>query len=187
MKSASLAPSNVVFLAPFVGAVISPLVLLEAMARLGRKFGLRWSGVSKPDASASRALKSAHPASSPVDGIDKRRDPKAGRRHTNAVLDSLPDSIVVCEGDVVVQANAAALRLTGSSHLSQLHGRRIENLLPGLESQGQSTACWCREAVVRTACGRDVPVELSIISMPCVSKNALSFRSRVPGPRLRNQ
>lgn len=108
-----------------------------------------------------------------IDAAGGGRDSQGGERRASAVRDSLPDSIVVCEGGVVVQANAAAMRLTGVNPPSHVRRRRIEELFPGIAPRGQSMALGRREAIARTAAGGEIPVDLTISSLP--SSHAPSF------------
>jgi PAS domain S-box-containing protein len=57
------------------------------------------------------------------------------------------DAVVLMQGFVYVDCNAAALRLLGATHKEQLVGRRAWDPAPDLQPNGQRTADLLREAV----------------------------------------
>ena len=173
MKIASVATSTGMLMSSKPDSAINASVLMEALRWLLTPFdgraATRMSRAASTQRRATVAARTSDREAVMRDAFDadgRGRQAQVDAQRATMVLDGLPDSIVVSANGILVQANAAALRLTGVDDPSELRGRHVEDVFPGIALPGEPIACGSREATVRTGCKAAVPVELTIRSLP---------------------
>ena len=101
------------------------------------------------------------------------------RRHESelryrALFESAAEGMLVMQGAVITEINQAALQMLGYAHLSQVLGKRPDQLSPPLQPNGESSAAkvdelltqrrtWRFEWLHQQADGSPLPVEVTLV------------------------